>query len=308
MLDTVQTIIQEIIPTLEGWLGGPVDWKQIILIGLAPIFIGTFLVEWWVMRRRGQASQFVGKDILTNLNLGGIYQVFELIVHALFFMAAMHWVYDQRFFNVPVNIWTIVPLFILLEFCYYVFHRSSHRIRWFWCAHVVHHSGEHMNLSTAMRQSMLYSLTGYWLFFTPLMLIGVSPEITLAMYAVDLAYQYFVHTESVRKLPAWYEYIFVTPSHHRVHHGRNAQYIDKNYGGVLIVFDRLFGTFAAEEEKVEYGIVRQVHSYNILTLNFHEFIDMLRDIAKPGPIAQRLKHIWAPPEWEREPRKQPIEP
>lgn len=299
MIELIQETIATIVPTLEQWLGGPVDWKQIILIGLAPVFIATFLVEWWLMRRRKQDAHFKGKDILTNLNLGGAYQVFELLVHALFFMAAMHWVYDQRVFNVPVNIWTIVPLFVLLEFCYYVFHRSSHRVRWFWCAHVVHHSGEHMNLSTAMRQSMLYSLTGYWLFFTPLMLIGVSPEITLAMYAVDLAYQYFVHTESVRKLPAWYEYVFVTPSHHRVHHARNPQYIDKNYGGVLIIFDRLFGTFAPEEEPVEYGIVRQVHSHNILTLNFHEFIDMVRDMAKPGPLLQRLKHLWAPPEWQR---------
>lgn len=292
-------LFNEALALLQSVLGDHIDWKQVILIGLAPLFIATFLVEWAVMRWRGNDAQFRIKDIFTNLNLGLVYQVFELVVHALIFMAAMYWVYDQRFIEVPVNIYTIVPLFILLEFCYYCFHRTSHRVRWFWCAHVVHHSGEHMNLTTAMRQSMLYSLTGYWLFFTPLMLIGVSPEIVLAMYAVDLAYQYFVHTESVRKLPRWFEYVFVTPSHHRVHHARNPQYIDKNYGGVLILFDRWFGTFAPEEEKVEYGIVRQVHSHNILTLNFHEFIDMMKDVAKPGPLMQRLKHIWAPPEWER---------
>ncbi|MDP1775540.1 MAG: sterol desaturase family protein, partial [Moraxellaceae bacterium] len=247
----MQELFNEALTLLHGILGEHIDWKQVILIGLAPLFIGTFLVEWAVMRWRGRDEQFRIKDIFTNLNLGLVYQVFELVVHALIFMAAMYWVYDQRFFDVPVNIYTIVPLFILLEFCYYCFHRTSHRVRWFWCAHVVHHSGEHMNLTTAMRQSMLYSLTGYWLFFTPLMLIGVAPEIVLAMYAVDLAYQYFVHTESVRKLPRWFEYVFVTPSHHRVHHARNPQYIDKNYGGMLILFDRWFGTFAPEEEKVE---------------------------------------------------------
>lgn len=284
---------------LEQWIGGPVDWKQIILIGLSPIFLATFAIEWLYMRRAGRTEQFNGKDILTNLNLGGSYQVFEIVVHALFFMTAMHWFYDHRVANVELNAWTILPLFLLVEFCYYWFHRTSHRVRWFWCAHVVHHSGEHMNFTTAMRQSMLYPLTGYWLFFTPLMLIGIKPEYTMALYAMNLGYQFFAHTESIRKLPAWYEYVFVTPSHHRVHHGRNPQYIDKNYGGVLILFDRLFGTFAEEKETVEYGIVRQVKSHNILTLNLHEFRDMVKDMAKPGPVGQRLKHLWAPPEWER---------
>ena len=297
----MQETMQEIVRWLEQITGFPVDTKQIILIGLTPLFLGAFFVEWRVMLKRGQDKYFKGQlmPILTNMNLGAAYQAFELVVHALLFMYAMHWVYDHRFFDVPVNAWTIVPLFILLELCYYVFHRTSHRVRWFWCAHVVHHSGEHMTLSTAMRQSMLYSLTGYWLFFTPLMLLGVTPEMTLAMYAVNLAYQFFVHTESVRKLPRWVEYVFVTPSHHRVHHARNPQYIDKNYGGVLIIFDRWFGTFAEEVEPVEYGIVRQVRSNNIITLNLHEFIDMMKDVMQPGPLWQRLRHIWAPPEWER---------
>ena len=300
-MQAIQMWLNAMVVWLEQLTGFPVDTKQVILIALTPFFLGTFFVEWRVMKARGQDKYFKGqlKPILTNLNLGASYQAFELVVHAFIFIAAMHWVYDQRFYDVPVNGWTIVPLFILLEFCYYVFHRTSHRVRWFWCAHVVHHSGEHMTLSTAMRQSMLYSLTGYWLFFTPLMLLGVTPEMTLAMYAVNLGYQFFVHTESVRKLPAWFEYVFVTPSHHRVHHARNPQYIDKNFGGVLIVFDRLFGTFAEEVEPVEYGIVRQVRSDNILTLNFHEFVDMVKDVMKPGPLWLKLKHVWAPPEWER---------
>lgn len=295
----MDALMHSLVLPLEQLIGGPVDWKQVILIGLAPIFLGTFVIEWLYMRRVGKAQTFHGQDILTNLNLGGSYQVFEIIVHALFFMTAMNWFYDQRIANVELNAWTFLPLFLLVEFCYYWFHRTSHRVRWFWCAHVVHHSGESMNFTTAMRQSMLYSLTGYWLFFTPLMLIGIKPEYTMALYAINLGYQFFAHTEAVRKLPAWYEYIFVTPSHHRVHHGRNPQYIDKNFGGVLILFDRLFGTFAEENEPVEYGIVRQVRSNNILTLNFHEFRDMVKDMAKPGPLWLRLKHVWAPPEWER---------
>lgn len=292
-------MIETITAWLTPWLGPHIDWKQVILVALSPLFIGTFLVEWWVMRRRGTDQGFKTHDILTNLNLGATYQIFELVVHALFFMAAMHWVYQFRVVEIPITAWTLPLIFLGVEFCYYWFHRTSHRVRWFWSAHVVHHSGEHMNLTTAMRQSMLYSLTGYWLFFTPLMLLGVRPELVLALYACNLAFQYFVHTEAVHRLPAWIEYVFVTPSHHRVHHARNPEYIDKNYGGVLILFDRWFGTFAAEEAPVEYGIVRQIRSHNLWTLNTHELVDLFRDVAQPGPWRERLKHFWAPPEWQR---------
>lgn len=284
----------------EHWLGGPVDYKQIILLGLLPLFVSCVLIEWAYLAWRGKARSYQNlHSVFSNLNLGLSYQVFELVFHALLLMAAMHWVYDQRFFDVPMSAWTLLPLFVLQEFCYYCFHRASHRVRWFWCAHVVHHSGEFMNLTTAMRQSMLYSITGYWIFFTPMLLIGVSPEWAMTLYAANLAIQFFTHTEAVDRLPAWMEYVFNTPSNHRVHHGRNPEYIDKNYGGVLILFDRWFGTYEKEVAKVDYGIVRQVHSNNIWTLNVHEFSDMIRDIRAPGPLIQRLKHLWAPPEWQR---------
>ena len=121
---------------------------------------------------------------------------------------------------------------------------------------------------------------------------------------VSLLYQFWIHTEAIGRM-GWFEKIFNTPSHHRVHHGRNPQYIDRNYGGVLILFDRWFGTFAEEREKVDYGIVRQVHSTNLIVLNFHEFVDMWRDVLRKGPLQARLRHLWMPPEWtrpEREPR------
>jgi len=117
--------------------------------------------------------------------------------------------------------------------------------------------------------------------------------------AISLAYQFFVHTESIGKLPGRFEAVFNTPSHHRVHHARNAQYIDRNYAGVLIIWDRLFGTFVPETEAPEYGIVRQIRTRNPLVMMFHEWLDMFRDVARPGPLALRLKHLWAPPEWTR---------
>ncbi len=279
---------------------GEADWKQVVLTVMTPLFLLGFAMEWVAMRRRGTLGQFEWKDILANLSLGAAYQVFELGAYALVTGVGTLWFYAHRLWTIPANAWTIVPIFIGVEFCYYWFHRTSHRVRWFWSAHVVHHSGERMNMTTAMRQSLLYSVTGWWLFFMPLVLLGVHPAVVFFLYGCDLAYQFFIHTESVGQLPAWMEYLFGTPSNHRVHHGRNPQYIDKNYGGVLIVFDRMFGTYQKEEEAVDYGIVRQVHSYNLLTLNFHEFLDMWKGVLRPGPLWLRLKHLWAPPEWVRD--------
>ena len=284
---------------LQALLGQNADWKQVVLTLMTPLFLLGFAVEWLAMRRRGSLGQFQWKDILANLSLGAAYQVFELGAYALVTGVAALWFYSHRLWTIPANAWTILPIFVGVEFCYYWFHRTSHRVRWFWSAHVVHHSGERMNMTTAMRQSLLYSVTGWWLFFMPLVLLGVHPAVVFFLYACDLAYQFFIHTESVGRLPAWVEFVFDTPSNHRVHHGRNPQYIDKNYGGVLIVFDRLFGTFEQEGETVDYGIVRQVRSYNLLTLNFHEFLDMWKAVLQPGPLVQRLKHLWAPPEWVR---------
>ena len=156
-----------------------------------------------------------------------------------------------------------------------------------------------MNFTTAMRQSWLYSFAGNWLFYTPLVWLGFEPRWVLFALSINLAYQFFVHTQWIGQLPAPIEFIFNTPSHHRAHHGRNPRYIDKNYGGTLIVFDRLFGTFVPETEAPDYGLVRQVRSHNPIWLTIHEWVAMLRDMARPGRWQERLKHAWAPPEWER---------
>ena len=289
----------DILNLLQPLLGENVDWKQVFLVGMTPIFLLAFLVEFAVEGRRGRRQQFVGKQIVANLALGGGYQIAEALMWVVFTGAIFGWVYGQRLFDIPVNGWTILPIFVGVEFCYYWFHRASHRIRWFWSAHVPHHSGETMNFTTAMRQSLLNAFVGTFIFFLPLVWLGVPPAVVMFCLAVDLAYQYFVHTEAVGRLPRWYEYVFDTPSNHRVHHGRNPQYIDKNYGGVLIIFDRLFGTYEEERERVDYGIPRQIKSHNVLVLNFHEFVDMWRDVFAPGPLLQRLKHLIMPPDWER---------
>lgn len=256
-------------PWLQTFFGNTIDWKQVFLIAMTPIFLLAFLIEFSVQKRRQNTASFKAKEILANLSLGASYQLFEAIMWVVFTAAAFSWVYSYRLMDIPVNAWTIVPIYIAVELCFYGYHRSSHRVRWFWTAHVPHHSGQVMNLTTAMRQSLLNAFVGIWIFYVPLCWLGVPPVVVMFCYAVNLAYQYFIHTETVGKLPAWFEYVFNTPSHHRVHHGRNPEYIDKNYGGTLIIFDRLFGTFEPEVAKPEFGITQQINSYNPVVLNLH---------------------------------------
>ncbi|CAD5107600.1 sterol desaturase family protein [Zestomonas carbonaria] len=281
---------------LLAGLWAEVDIRRDLLLIMTPLFISTLAAEWLAMRRRGV---FCLKDSLSSLALGGLYLVGDALLVLFLVLPIYHLAFHFRLLEFSMGAWAFVALFFGLELSYYAFHRASHRIRWFWAAHVVHHSSEHMNLTTAMRQSLFYGVAGNWLFYLPLVWLGFAPEWVLFMLSVSLGYQYFIHTRSVERLPRVIEWLFNTPSHHRAHHGRNPQYIDRNYGGILIVFDRLFGTFVEEREPVEYGILRQVHSVNPLWLNLHEWVDMFRDVARPGPWRLRLKHLWAPPEWQR---------
>ena len=291
--------------TLTQWLGYTPTLNEMILIPMVPVFAGSFLLEWFTVRRRtgswsaGRGERFYWRETLANFSLGAGYYVSGALMNLLFVAAAFTVAWEYRFFTVPVNAWTVVLAFFVQEFCYYVFHRTSHRVRWFWCQHVSHHTGVVMNMSTAARQSILNGVVGTWLFYLPAVLLGFSPEIILGLLAANLSFQWFVHTESVGKLHPWLEWWFNTPSNHRVHHGRNPKYIDKNYGGVIMLYDHLFGTYQAEQEAVEYGIVRQIKSHNWFVLNMHEMVDMFRDIMAPGPVSERLKHLWKPPEWNR---------
>jgi sterol desaturase/sphingolipid hydroxylase (fatty acid hydroxylase superfamily) len=271
--------------------------EKVFLLLMGPVFMVCMGIEAWHLHRQ-RAQTYSVEQVGTNTLLAVSHSVADgiawLLVIGLFYV-----LYDVRLFEIPATWWSLILLIVLQDFFYYWFHRASHRIRWMWASHVTHHSSETMNLATALRQSITYPISGMWVFWLPLAWIGFKPETVILAVAISLAYQFFVHTESVRKMPAWFEAVFNTPSHHRVHHARNAQYIDRNYAGVLIIWDRMFGTFAAENEPCEYGIVRQIHTRNPFTMMFHEWRDMLADVRRPGPLWQRVKHLWAPPEWQR---------
>lgn len=276
-----------------------IDAKQWLLFALFPLFLLAAIIEYW--HSRG-TDTYLLKDSAASITLGAAYLIFELALYALFVWSIYDGCYQYRLFTVDISLLSFVVLYIAVDFLFYLYHRTAHRVRWFWASHCVHHASQYMNFTTAMRQSALYPLSAIWAFFLPLTFLGFEREWIFFALALNLAYQYFVHTQWVVKTPRVIEWIFNTPSHHRVHHGTNPAYIDRNYGGTFIVFDRLLGTFTEEdpEDKPVYGITRQVHSFNPVWLTLHEWVDMFNDVSKPGPLFQRLKHLWKPPEWQRE--------
>jgi sterol desaturase/sphingolipid hydroxylase (fatty acid hydroxylase superfamily) len=264
-----------------------------ILLAMGPVFLGFIAWEAWYWKNRRPVYSL--KDVMSNAALALMHQASDgvswLVVIGLYIG-----IYQHRLFNLPTTWWSIALLFVAQDFLYYFFHRASHRIRWMWASHVTHHSSQRLNLSTAFRQSLTYPISGMWVFWLPLAWIGFAPAHIVTVVALNLAFQFFVHTEAVDKL-GWLETIFNTPSHHRVHHARNPKYIDRNYAGVLIIWDKLFGSFTLEDPAVpcEYGIVSQIHSHNPLVLTFHEWFAMWRDAARPQPLASRLMQLFGPP-------------
>lgn len=295
-----QTILQIAPESLQPLLGNvlPSYWQEWLLPLVGVPFFLLFLAEWFYQSKRGNGDSFSLKRTITNFSLGGSYLTFELIVQALIVLPICLWLYQYRLFTIEVTWLTFIPIFIAVEFSYYWFHRASHRVNWFWSAHVLHHSDDKMNLSTAMRQSVLYSVTGWWLFFVPLMMLGVHPVWVFFFYALDLIYQFFIHTETVGKFPKWVEYIFDTPSNHRAHHGANDEYIDQNYGGVIIIFDRWFGTYVEEDtvnNPVKYGAVGETSHDNIFKLIFDVFYRMWQRFFRAKGIKNKLKVLFSPP-------------
>ncbi|MGB7389144.1 MAG: sterol desaturase family protein [Pseudomonas neustonica] len=281
-----------------SWLA--MDERQLVFLLATPVFIAVF--AWEYLKIRHNPTLVDGREAIRNFALGAGYQTTELLFAGLIAFPVYALAYHHRLLDIPLNLFTALALWLLTDFCFYWMHRSSHRVRWLWAAHVTHHSSERMNFSTAMRQNATNIFNGGWLFYVPLALIGFNPVWIGVCYALSLVYQFFIHTTLVDRLHPVIEYLFNTPNHHRVHHARNPGYIDTNYGGVFIIFDRLFGSFTHEraDQPIEYGITRPPEHNNRLWMHWlHEYRDLARDMRQPGPLRQRLAHLWRPPEWER---------
>ena len=207
--------------------------------------------------------------------------------------------YRHRIGHVELDGWApIAALFIGQEFCYYWFHRAAHRVRWFWCNHAVHHSANELNLSAAYRIGVLSRASGSAVFYAPLIWLGFDPRVVFAMLSLNLLYQFWIHATWIPKL-GWLELVLNTPSAHRVHHAANLEYLDANYGGVLIVFDRLFGTYIAERDELpcRYGLVVPMTGYNPLRIELFQWRALVRDLLAARSVRAFVGHLVMPPGW-----------
>lgn len=264
-----------------------------------PIFVITILLE-IVLGRMGKAkAAYEAKDTATSLGMGLGSTIVGTLTGAAIFSVSL-WVYQYRLFDIGMTaIWAWVLIFFLEDLTYYWFHRIAHERRFWWASHVNHHSSQHYNLATALRQTWTGGVAGTWLLWLPLSLIGFPPAMIAIQKGVSLVYQYWIHTEAIRKMPRWFEAAFNTPSHHRVHHARNARYLDANYAGILIIWDRMFGTFIAEDEKEppRYGLVHNLGDFNILRVAFHEWIGIGKDLMTARSPREVVGYLFGPPGW-----------
>ena len=245
------------------------------------LFIGIIVLEAWYWHRKQRADIYDLKETLANMATGAMYKVIDGVAIALFIQVCYDYVAQFGLqLQLAHGLAAYLLLFLATDFFYYFYHLAMHKIRWFWAIHVTHHSSKRMNFSTALRQNFLLDLNFGWvLWWLPLALIGFDKTWALISIEASLAYQFFLHTEVVGRL-GWFERVFNTPSHHRVHHGCKPTQIDTNFGGVLIIWDKLFGTFVDERDagQLVYGLTsRQPTTLNPLRLNLDEFVQMLRD-------------------------------
>lgn len=236
-------------------------------------------------------------DTVANLSCGITQQLTGLFL-TFFALGAYQYLYEHAALLSPSPDawWYWVALYLLIDFAYYWAHRMSHEVNLFWGGHVVHHQSEAYNLSVALRQSSLQVIWTF-AFSLPIALLGFRTIDFALISAFNTLYQFWIHTETIRKLPRWVEFIFNTPSHHRVHHGRNPKYIDKNHAGSLIVWDRLFGTFQAEEEAPVYGVTKPLRSWNAVFANLAHYADMREDLQRIPRWSDRLRYLFKKPGW-----------
>ena len=269
------------------------------LIALAvPFFLLAIAIEWLWGRWSGRDTYRL-TDTVSSLTLGGLSQARRFVA-----LGVGGSVYAWLSSVTPFATWTAegwaawVAAFCLYDLCYYCSHRAGHEIKLFWASHVVHHQSEDYNLSTALRQTSSGFLFG-WIFYTPLFFIGVPVEMMVTVGALNLIYQFWVHTEHVGEL-GWFEYVFVSPSNHRVHHARNTCYLDRNYGGVFIIWDRLFGTYQRElpSEPCVYGITKPIKSWSPIEAWIHVYRDILSDMVRTRHWGERLWVPFSHPAWQ----------
>lgn len=263
-------------------------------------FILLTVAEAVVLIKEGRFGKNI-KDLPVSIAIGFGFIVITFFSRAML-LIIYQWVYEHRVFTLPANAWYMWLLcFIADDFSYYWFHRLSHQIRVLWASHSVHHTAEVYSLSSAgFRQTWTGNFSGTFLFWVWMPFVGFAPGMVILVKSVSLVYQFCIHTETVKKMPRWYEAVFNTPSHHRVHHGSDLIYLDKNYAGSLIIWDKLFGTYQQEVMQPQYGLTKKIPSSNPVMIVFHEWIAMCRDIKKSRRVSHLINYCFNAPGWSND--------
>lgn len=274
----------------------PLDYIHLAI----PAFLGLLALE-AIADARMRADLYEWRDTAASLTMGLGNVIVNLAAKPITF-AILLWAYRFAPIKLGFAWWVWVIAFFAEDFSYYWFHRTSHESRFFWASHVVHHSSQRYNLGTALRQTWTGSVTG-WIFWLWTPFAGFHPVMIMSLQAFSLLYQFWIHTELIRSTGAAFEAVMNTPAHHRVHHGSNPQYIDRNHAGWLIIWDKLFGTFEPENEKVRYGLTTNIGTYNPVRIAFHEWFDIARDVLHAHSWRARWRYIFANPGWREEDSK-----
>lgn len=271
---------------LEAWID---EW----FFYFAMLFLA---IEFVVFGFKKKLSLKLFGDTFANFaTLAGFLGIALLFVGVYF--GTLYWFYTNfSLTKLPISPWSIALAILIADFIYYWEHRFMHRVGFAWATHTVHHSSPHFNISVAYRFGPMDGILPL-VFHLPMAMLGFNPFVILFAETMVQLYQTALHTEVVGKLPRWFEAIFNTPSHHRVHHGSNPKYIDKNYAGILIIWDKLFGTFAAEKEPVVYGITKPLNSVNPFKVFFHGYWDLLRQVVNSRRVSEAAGYLFMPPGW-----------
>ncbi|AUC15119.1 C-5 sterol desaturase [Tenacibaculum sp. SZ-18] len=263
-----------------------------------PVFVITVIIE-AILTVKIKLDEYEFKDAFTSISMGLGNVAIGLLTKGVT-LALFIWLYQFRLITIPFTWWAWFILLFAEDFVYYWNHRIAHESRLFWASHIVHHSSQKYNLSTALRQTWTGSFYTF-IFWLPLIIIGFHPVMVLVQMSISLLYQYWIHTELITKLPNWFEAIFNTPSHHRVHHATNPQYLDRNHAGIFIIWDKLFGTFEPEVEKPIYGLVKNIETYNPVKVAFMEWYHMLKDVfSSKTSVAKKILYLLKPPGWRHD--------
>lgn len=267
-----------------------------IITYAVPGFVLLIIIEMIVVKLT-KKGRYEYRDSATSLSMGFGNRVFGIAFGGLAVLAYFA-VYEFRLFNLGWTWPVMVACFFAEDLAYYWFHRIAHERRFFWASHIVHHSSQHYNLTTALRQTWTGTLGLNFIFWLPLVYIGFPPLMVLMFSSISLVYQFWIHTETIGRMGPL-EWVMNTPSHHRVHHATNPKYLDANYAGVLIIWDRLFGTFVAEDdkEKIHYGIISQLGTFNPFRVAFHEWLGIWRDVTHAKSLKEVVGYIFGPPGW-----------